>query len=531
MHLVLNPSVRSIAILLATLSSAVVASASHAQWSSNPALNAAIANKTGDQVQTKIRPTSDGGCYISWLDNNAGGYDTYIQRLNRQGIEQWAHNGVLVADTSFSSTEDYGLVVDANDNAIIAFRDDRSGGQQIACNKISPAGVLLWGNLGVQVSINPNQSHSPHVAALSDGNYVVGWSEGANLRRQKLDSSGAPQWTAGGLFEAPPASNSDLICDVIASDAGNVMISWARNPSRFLNAQKYDTNGAPMWNAGSPVVVFNGSALQFGYFPTFLHDGAGGAIFSWYETGGTRNGYVQRINSAGAEVFPHNGVACSTNTTGRIRISSSVAYSAGTNEIFSYWTDSSSPTQNMWGVYGQKFNGSTGARLWTDTAKELVPLGRNQTAFVTCVADQSGNSMAFWFDQPGSGAHVMGARLDALGNIQWGGSPILVCSTASGKSRLAATISPCNQALVAWGDSRTDGGDIYAQNVKPSGAFGNVARPGDIIVNGFVNVADLLAVINNWGACSACAADVAPIDCPDGNVNVSDLLTVINDWG
>jgi len=52
--------------------------------------------------------------------------------------------------------------------------------------------------------------------------------------------------------------------------------------------------------------------------------------------------------------------------------------------------------------------------------------------------------------------------------------------------------------------------------------------------NGVVNVDDLLAVINAWGACpipSNCPADIAPIGAPNGSVNVDDLLAVINAWG
>jgi len=65
------------------------------------------------------------------------------------------------------------------------------------------------------------------------------------------------------------------------------------------------------------------------------------------------------------------------------------------------------------------------------------------------------------------------------------------------------------------------------------------ACPADIAPaggNGSVNVDDLLAVINAWGACgdpNNCPADIAPIGPPQGNdvVNVDDLLAVINGWG
>lgn len=55
--------------------------------------------------------------------------------------------------------------------------------------------------------------------------------------------------------------------------------------------------------------------------------------------------------------------------------------------------------------------------------------------------------------------------------------------------------------------------------------------PGDVNVDGTVNVMDLLAVINAWGPCppqpSGCPADLNN----DGGVNVADLLDVINNWG
>ena len=55
--------------------------------------------------------------------------------------------------------------------------------------------------------------------------------------------------------------------------------------------------------------------------------------------------------------------------------------------------------------------------------------------------------------------------------------------------------------------------------------------PADINGDGVVNVDDLLAVINSWGVCPGCPADIAPPRGGDGVVNVDDLLAVINAWG
>jgi len=52
--------------------------------------------------------------------------------------------------------------------------------------------------------------------------------------------------------------------------------------------------------------------------------------------------------------------------------------------------------------------------------------------------------------------------------------------------------------------------------------------------NGIVNVDDLLAVINAWGACSPTGGpcpDLAPQPIPNFAINVDDLLALINSWG
>jgi hypothetical protein len=68
-----------------------VTAAARAQWSDDPTQNLAVANRSGEQTQAKIHATSDGGAYVSWFDNNSGGYDVYLQRLDAGGNEQWAH--------------------------------------------------------------------------------------------------------------------------------------------------------------------------------------------------------------------------------------------------------------------------------------------------------------------------------------------------------------------------------------------------------------------------------------------------------
>jgi hypothetical protein len=55
-------------------------------------VNLGVAVKPGEQVQPKVRATPDGGCWVSWFDNDPNGnppfgYDVYLQRLSEYGFK------------------------------------------------------------------------------------------------------------------------------------------------------------------------------------------------------------------------------------------------------------------------------------------------------------------------------------------------------------------------------------------------------------------------------------------------------------
>src|SRR5690606_1894186 len=131
----------------------LAAAPARAQWSDDPAQNLILADRPEGQAQAKIVPTADGGFYASWFGGGGDGYDVYLQRLDAAGNPLWAEDGIRVADRSFSSTQDYGLAVDADGNALLAFRfPDGDGLPQATVSRVSPDGDLLWGEPGVFAS-------------------------------------------------------------------------------------------------------------------------------------------------------------------------------------------------------------------------------------------------------------------------------------------------------------------------------------------------------------------------------------------
>ena len=258
------------------------------QWSSNPYLNLPLAdnNNGSDQVQPKIVPFGNKGGYVSWFDANPAtpppvGYDVFYQRLNERGYEKFPHGGVMVADLSNSSTEDYGLDVDSQGNALLAFLDTREGSnQQVTAAKMSPLGRAVWGKLGVQLTNGSNSNAAPKIAATTDGGIVVAWTSNSNVVAQKLNAQGQPQWGSGVVFSE--SGYNYLLADLHAADNGSVIISWVREKgfgsNAILVANKISTSATLLWGAKN-IPIFTSGSLQFGNFPRFLPDGSGGAVF------------------------------------------------------------------------------------------------------------------------------------------------------------------------------------------------------------------------------------------------------------
>jgi hypothetical protein len=518
---------------MATIVIAVAcADRAQAQWADDPTQTLAVSDQAGEQAQPKIRATSDGGCYVVWFDSLGTGFDVYLQRLDAAGYEQWAHNGILIAERSFSSTEDYGFDVDATGNAMLAFRDDRGGGVRVTAARVSPDGTLVWGADGVQLTGPGDEVLSPRIAATTDGGCVVGWtqinpSDGTTMvGLQKLDADGLPLW-GDGVTLADTSGGNFMLADLKGSDDGGAIASWVRQgpdfwSPRHLWAQKLSSTGASLWDPDH-VVVYDGGTLQFGNFPPFVSDGAGGAVFAWYQiVGSTIDCAAQRILASGNEWLPHNGVTGST--APRQRTSQSVSFNTATEEIFLFWEEELSGPYPEFAVYGQKIVAERG-REWTDQGKEVLPFSEGQKSPIRSLPCGDG-AMVFFSNTLNSDNVLYASRLDGAGEFVW--SPSLLLAGASYPFRLDPALSSNEIALLTW-----TAGDIYAQNINPDGTLGGGgAIAGDLDGDGDVDLADLATML---AAYDTCVGDpgydpVADLD-GDDCVGLADLAALLSNYG
>jgi hypothetical protein len=449
-----------------------------AQWSKSPGTTLSLADGAWEQVQAKVVRAPDGGAYVSWFDSDpsgtpAFGYDVRLQRLDPSGNEVWAQGGVLVADRGFSSTEDYGLDVDAAGNALLAFRDTRFGGTRITVTVVDSTGAQTWGPSGVQVT-SSGTVFSPRVADAGAGGVFAAWTSGSGVVAQRLDASGAPQWGAGFNVSAA-AGGTAFLCAIRGTSDGGVIVTWTRQSGSFfsprhLHAQKLDAAGAPQWGAAG-LAVFDGGSLQIAYYPSFVTDGSGGGVFHWYSLGAVapEQVHVQRVLANGSEVFPHNGVT-GASTIGT-RAGAAAAYDATTGETYLFWVEMNSG-QSMFGLSGQRFD-AAGARQWGPQGIAYVPLSSSQISQVQCQRVGAGAAVA-WSTSPSFGNDtVQGLHVDPSGAALH--AVTALSSTPASVDDLASDVGALGELQVVWHDDRSGTNDVFGQNLGADGTLGPVA--------------------------------------------------------
>ena len=516
---------RIAASTIVLLAAAGVAQSAFAQWGSSSTPTTLVSG-ANDQVQPKCVPAPGGGFYMSWLDNRTPGYDPYVQRFSALGAPIWPAPGVKVADTSFSSNEDYGFTVDGAGNAVIIFRDDRFGGVKVSAQAISPDGNLLWGANAIQLSASTS-INAPNATTGTDGAVYAGWTESSKARVMRLNADGTPAW--GAAYAMTDGSSATyFLSDLQPGDNGSVIVSGVRyttfTGAKFIHLQKLSTAGATMWPTPT-VPAYTTGSIQTANFPTFLPDGAGGAIVPFYKISPLQC-YVQWINSAGVVQFGADATAVTATTTGKERTNPSVARDPATNLIYVDWYEHVPNTSN-YGIFAQCFN-SAGARQWGADGVAVKPIETVYSYDQPRALVLDGKPVFMWVRSTAFGQSMASAwGFNTNGTAYWP-APTDLRSAPGSTARLASLNYPDNNsAVVYWEDGAIGNTEIVGQRLNKNGALGNPAgNPADLDNSGVVDGTDLGILLGSWGPCAGCPADLNG----DGVVDGTDLGLLLGSW-
>ena len=463
-------------IRLSALMVLFLAPSARAQWQPD---GAALCTAAFDQNTPTIVSDGAGGAIVTWYDSRSGSADIYAQRVNASGAPQWAADGVALCTVAF--TQSFPTIVsDGAGGAIVTWQDGRSGtNYDIYAQRVNASGAPQWTANGVALSTAAFDQFTPRIVSDGAGGAIVSWfdfrSGNYDIYTQRVNTSGAPQWTANGVAICT-AAFEQYAPTIVSDGAGGAIVTWydyRSGASYDIYAQRVNASGAPQWT-GNGVALCTAAFNQFD--PTIVSDGAGGAIVTWYDF---RNGadpdiYAQRVNASGAPQWTANGVAICTVANDQ---GSPTIVSDGAGGAIVPWYDYRSGNAD---IYAQRVNAS-GAPQWTANGVAICTAASDQGS-PTIVSDGAGGAIVTWYDYRSGNFDIYAQRVNASGAPQWTADGVALSTAANHQAYPTIVSDGAGGAIVTWYDSRSGtNNDIYAQRVELD--FGSWGRPEPLVTS------------------------------------------------
>jgi len=369
------------------------------------------------------------------------------------------------------------MTTDGSGGSIVVWQDRHNGKSEIFAQRMNSSGNPLWTLNGVAICTQ-DSSFNPVIVSDGTGGAIIAWesyrgSTTTDIFAQRVNSSGAVQWTLNGLPVAVVVFNQDTI-SMVSDGLGGAILTWqdyrSNNGFADVYAQRVNAIGAMLWTANG-VSVCNQAAAQRG--PKLINDGSGGAFITWYDNrAGAVNYdiYTQRISTTGAPMYTTNGVATCTMATDQIKPD---ICSDGAAGVIITWCDYRSTTD--YNIYAQR-QGPALATVW---AVDGVVMNNNvgyDQYDPKIVSDGLGGAIISWTDNrtgvaPGT-ADIYAQRVNSTGAVQWTATGVIICTSAGDQIKSQLVSDGNNGAYIAWEDHRNAGNsDIYAQRIASNAAI------------------------------------------------------------
>ncbi len=386
-----------------------------AMW---PAYGVVVCKAAGDQVNPQAVADGAGGVIVAWEDGRTDALnpDIYAQRLSASGVEQWTTDGVLVSGAAGPQQAPV-VVSDGLSGAVVAWKDRRSGNYDIYARRVAANGTPSWTVDGVAVCVAAGDQDQPSAVSDGAGGVLLAWRDkragNADIYAQRVTNAGTASWTADGVVvcnatgdQEPPASVTD--------GTGGMILSWgdgrvAANSDVF--AQRINASGAPQWTAnGVSVCGATGNQTR----ARLCQDGVNGAVVTWEDRrGANADVYAQRVSPAGAAMWTANGVVV-CNAAGDQTTPTIAADPTGAAIIA--WSDTRTPANGA-DIYAQRLTLAAGAVSWTANGMLACDTTGDQVSPCVISDGQGGASLAWRDYRGGAVADLYAQRLDSLGQV------------------------------------------------------------------------------------------------------------------
>jgi gliding motility-associated-like protein len=400
-------------------------------WGPNGTL---VCDATAQQRIPNVIADDAGGAIFIWEDTRGSDWEVYVQRFDGNGVAQWAANGIPVTSVLTGNDQRNPIIAtDGAGGAVVVWEDNRpnatSGTWDAYGQRISSAGVLMWGATGAPVCIADGNQQELGMDTDSLGGAFVAWQDtrgNTDLYGIHIDNTGNPSagWMVGGdtLANGSGAQRQPAVAYTgVSGGVPTAIVTYRDQGANFIGAIRLDVNAniLPGWNVGGNVV---GTALtQSGnpgnaQSPDIAADKKGGAYISYRSPWGGGDNDVLTVH------ISYNGVPL---------------------------------------IGASNCNGCSFA---CSGAMERTAFGLNWEGMHVIAADGYGGAVNVFEDRNGP------TRIQVrwFGNIPGIG---VVSENSSGNKHTPDIAAMCGVAYTAWDDNRAAaiGSDIYAASTSALG--------------------------------------------------------------
>ncbi|MEZ4648074.1 MAG: hypothetical protein R3E97_04665 [Candidatus Eisenbacteria bacterium] len=189
----------------------LVPTAARAAWVEN---GVPVGGRPGLQSEVQIETDGAGGSFLVWSDRRNGttNADIYLQHVDPLGTPLWASDGIAVCAAAADQVSPR-IAGDGVGGVFVTWADGRSGNQDIYAQRVSGDGTVLWAADGVGLCTISGIQSAPCLTADGTGSAVVAWQDGrsstTDIFAQKVDGSGAIQWSTNGVPILPRNAVTD----------------------------------------------------------------------------------------------------------------------------------------------------------------------------------------------------------------------------------------------------------------------------------------------------------------------------------
>jgi len=259
---------------------------------------------------------------VVWEDEKGG---VYGQVLDTAGNRRWTQETLLspAGAAAFNPT----VAAFADGSFLLTYSVKRANSTNlwdVYARRIDAAGTGLWGqalrvNAADYLMYEPDLRNRPQGVVDALGYLVVAWrgddGAGDNIFLRRFAPDGTPDWPADLRADLTPyeipGHFENTILSVAAGGAIYVAAAARQNDTHGIAVKKFSLNGLPEWAAAT----WTAQLPTYDFFvgnPNISIVPDGGAVIAWDDEQNTRNIYLQKIDPAGAALWPraplHNNI-------------------------------------------------------------------------------------------------------------------------------------------------------------------------------------------------------------------------------